>query len=862
VELGYNPAVSQSFVHISPTLAELAAHHTVITPNERLAREFKLAFDQYQVFRGHLAWVGLTCMSLQRFLLQQLDNYADQTDGRAPNLLSSHALRETAFLTAPSPGLNQVDAFCSAWQLIHRYDIDLHNAAFATVQGELFRHWFQEVKQTLPDTDVLPETLGDFLAAQAVLPRQPLLLLDFEQLTAVERRYFDFVAAQRVVRVSSSGVEESQIWPAASLLGQRAAGLQASSACVPEVARYDNLNNELEAAASWARNVKTSFPNATVGIVVPNLAQNYARVQRQVAAILDPSQGSLTQTFDLSAGLALSDQPLWRHANALLNACREGFQPEICAALGNSSFFDLSALTELASHWPRHWQLSVSLQDIFQRLLPDEDVGFDVSGMHSFAEWLASCRTLLATCGWPQLNTLGSTSFQAYQSLEESFDQYALDSLEQKMTFTQMLSLLNASLTSQVFAPERPHADILVLGELETTGLSFSHLWVCGLDENSFPVKNVAHPFIPRRVAQAAGVPRSNQTDELAFAQRRLDHWRTHADELVLSYSAQTQQHEQLPSPLISVFPAMQAPPAIAQSVFGQAPGAEICLESFVDERGPAIPRGEVKGGTGLLRTQATCPFKAFAQYQLGLSQPDEVSGFPDALTRGNLLHDTLFDLVRRHSTQDKLATLAPADIRRACKQTLENYPRTLPALFIEQEIERLTALILRWLKLEAARAPFAAVYLEETFVLELHSYQFSIRVDRVDRIDGGLVVIDYKTGQVSLSGITSSPTRDPQLPAYSLIDNEIVGVYFAELRDQARLLGVADEAGRLQGAQYSKQLQQTDSWLAHRQRWRQDLSQLAEDYASGYARVEPVAGACRFCHLADLCRIEDQLEY
>lgn len=862
MELGYNPSVSHSFVHISPTLAELAARHTVITPNERLAREFKLAFDQYQVQQGHLAWVALNCMSLQRFLLQQLERHADQTDGRLPKLLSSHALRETAFLNATSPSLNQVDAFCSAWQLIHRYDIDLHNPAFATEHGELFRKWIQEVKQALPETDVLPEALGDYLIAEGVLPLNPLLLLDFEQLTTVERRYFDFVAAQLVVRVCSSGVEATRTWPVTSLTAQQVSGPQALVGCTPEVARYDNLNNELEAAASWARSIKTTSPTATVGIVVPNLAQNYARVQRQVAAILDPAQGSLTQTFDLSAGLALSDQPLWRHASVLLNACVEGFDPEVCAALGNSNFFDLSALTELSNHWPRHWQLTVSGQDVFQRLLPDEDVSLDVNGAYSFAEWMARCRGFLSACGWPQLNSLGSTGFQAYQSLEESFNQYALDSLKQTMTFTQMLTLLNASLGSKVFAPERPHADILVLGELETTGLSFSHLWVCGLDENSFPGKNVAHPFIPRRVAQAAGVPRSSQADELIFAQRRLDHWRTHAGELVLSYSAQTQQHEQLPSALISKFPAMSAPPTIRQNVVEQTPGADSCVESFIDERGPAIPQGEVRGGTGLLRAQATCPFKAFAQYQLGLSQPDEVSSFPDALTRGNLLHDTLFDLVRRHSTQDQLATLVPADVRRACQQTLERHPRELPGLFIEQEIERLTTLILRWLKLEAARAPFAAVYLEESFVLELHSYQFSIRVDRVDRIDGGLVVIDYKTGQVNLSGITSSPTRDPQLPAYSLIDTEIVGVYFAEIRDKARLLGVADETGRIEGAQYSRALQQADSWLVHRQRWQEDLSQLAEDYASGYARVDPVTGACRYCHLADLCRVEDQVEY
>ncbi|XOV81819.1 MAG: PD-(D/E)XK nuclease family protein [bacterium] len=860
MELGYNRAVSHAFVHLSPTLAELAAKHAVITPNERLAREFKLAFDQYQVQQGRRAWEGLTCMSLQRFFLQLLSEHVDQMSASAPKLLSAHALREAAFLSAPQTSLNQVDAFCSAWQMIHRYDINLQDSAFSTRQGEQFRAWFDAVERALPEAELLPETLGDYLRVHDVLPQYPIVLLDFEQLTLVERRYFDYLADRMTVLVCGDNAACVKPWSATALEQHQATNEVACT--LPQVAAYENLNDELAAAASWARAVKADCTSATIGIVVPALAQNYARVQRQIAAILDPQNGSLTDMFDLSAGVALSEQQLWRHADMLLRACRDGFDPQVCAELGNSKFFDLSALHELSQNWPRHWHQSVSLVEIMQRILPDQAFHLEVTGVRTFNQWLVQCRILLAAFGWPQLQTLGSTAFQIYQSLEESFNQFSQDSLAQPLTFTQMLRLLGASLASQISAPERPHADILVLGELETTGLNFSHLWVCGLDENSFPGKNIAHPFIPRRIAQAAGVPRASQAAELAFARRRLAHWRTHADELVFSYSAQSQQHDQLPSPLIAGFPVMQAAPAVTHEAITEMPPETDCLETYVDERGPVMAQDQVKGGTGLLQAQATCPFKAFAQYRLGLAQPDVVSSFPDPLTRGNLLHDTLFDLVRRHSTQAALAALLPADIRRACRKTLEAHPRRLPALFIEQEIERLCTLILNWMKIEAARAPFAAVYLEETFVLKLQSYQFSIRVDRVDRVEGGLVVIDYKTGQVSLSGITTSPTRDPQLPAYSLIDSDIVGVYFAEIREQTRLLGVADEAGRIEGAQYARASQQADTWQAHRQRWQHDLTQLADDFASGQAVVDPLPGACRYCHLADFCRVEDQVEY
>ncbi len=850
--------MSQPFVNISNPLAELAASHTVITPNERLAREFKLAFDQHQQSVGKQVWPTLDCLSLQRFLLSQLQRYEDQCDEALPTLLSQHTLRQAAWQTAPAPSLNQVDAFCGAWQMIHRYDIDLQSPAFATPQGALFNRWFTAVQATLPDNLLVAETLGDYLVETGVLPELPILLIDFEQFTKVEQRYLNFVSAKHRVLLANGSAQEIVPWPHKSQAQAGQPSEDTPTAGTPELAAYESLNAELAAAASWARDVKQHAPTATIGIVVPNLAQNYARVQRQVAAVLDPVHGSLSQVFDLSAGLALAEQPVWQHALMMLNACRDGFTPQVCLDLASSRFLDLSSMLPLVDHWPRQWSANVPLQQIFGAIDQGDKLDFDTTGKQSFGAWLIRCRALLECCGWPQSQQLSSVQFQAYASLEDAFDLYLTDSLPDTVTFAHMLRLLNSTLSAQIFAPQRPHADVLVLGALETTGLSFSHLWVCGLDENSFPNKNVAHPFIPRSVAQAAGVPRSSQLDELTFAQQRLLQWQQLAGRLVISYSLHADNNEQLPSPLVSAYPPMNPLLEIDISGFAGTTSERLSLESIADDHGPALPAGEVKGGTGLLRAQALCPFKAFAQYRLGLTQPNEITIFPDALARGNLLHDTLFDLVRRNSTQELLATLSTSAVKQACQRTLAKYPRLLPELFIQHEIERLSTLILKWLAVEARRQPFEAVYLEETFTLTLDSFAFAIRVDRVDRIDGGLVVIDYKTGLVSLAGMTTSPINDPQLPAYSLIDPEIVGVYFAELRDSARLLGVADEVGKIDGAQFPRS---TDTWATHKSRWQQDLAALAASYAAGSAVVEPLTGACRYCHLADLCRIEDNLD-
>ena len=74
----------------------------------------------------------------------------------------------------------------------------------------------------------------------------------------------------------------------------------------------------------------------------------------------------------------------------------------------------------------------------------------------------------------------------------------------------------------QTFAPQRQSANIQVLGMLETTGLNFSHLWVCGMSAEQFPGKSKLSAFIPRQVALSHGMPRCTQLQELEFAERTL----------------------------------------------------------------------------------------------------------------------------------------------------------------------------------------------------------------------------------------------------------------------------------------------------------------------------------------------------
>ena len=50
----------------------------------------------------------------------------------------------------------------------------------------------------------------------------------------------------------------------------------------------------------------------------------------------------------------------------------------------------------------------------------------------------------------------------------------------------------------------------------------------------------------------AHNVPRCNAQQEVAFANRMLEHWTTHTSELVFSFTAISEDALQLPSPLLS----------------------------------------------------------------------------------------------------------------------------------------------------------------------------------------------------------------------------------------------------------------------------------------------------------------------
>ena len=854
------PGVPNAFVTFSDTLLDLSLSHCLLTPNERLAREYQIAHASAQRKAGREAWPTLTCMSFGRYLLSEYSRLQD-VSLECPRLLTRHELIGLAQASAPADSSALIDTFLQAWETVARYEINLEDAGFAHPRGHLFRQWHGAVSRDLEQHRehssrgiVLEEQIGTLLAAAELAPRLPLVLIDFDVITPAESRYLQKVASvAEVLRYDSLNDELHRL---------NEAPQPASADCrlaEPRISGAEDLRREVAAAAAWAHDHKLANPEATIGIVVPTLAQDYELVLRQAGAVLDPLRGSRSPSFDIAAGTRLAEQAIWQHARYLLACATAEFDADDLTRVADSPFLDLSYLSDVCASWPRRLRKTVRLnqlqswvqQEHFDALLAQINA---LPRQATMAAWTRHVLDVLDAAGWPQQQALGSVQFQALKTIETLLSQFQADQDARRIDAAQALQRLDLRLGAQVFAPERPHADIQILGALETTGLSFDALWVCGLDEGSFPAKNLANPFVPRTVAQRHGVPRSSQQEELVFARTLLERWRRACRDSVVhfSYSTRGEDSEQLASPLLRQWSDEIEAAADVPHPFSRR--GDTATERFFDHIGPAAAAAGMSGGTALLSAQAACPFRAFAEFRLKLRDPVTPGNFPDAMLRGTLLHDAMFHLVRENDNQAALQNLNTEDVRRFAAAAVDRLNLPLAPDFIPYEVERLTNLLLDWLLLEQARAPFTVIALEETYELELSGLRLRVRIDRMDRVEGRELVIDYKTGNVTLRGLTERPPRDAQLPAYSLIHDGIGGVYYAQVRnDTASLHGAAAAEAQIEGARLADL---AHDWEQQRTAWRLDLTSLAQDFLHGSAQVAPRDGACDYCHLRGLCRV------
>jgi ATP-dependent helicase/DNAse subunit B len=148
---------------------------------------------------------------------------------------------------------------------------------------------------------------------------------------------------------------------------------------------------------------------------------------------------------------------------------------------------------------------------------------------------------------------------------------------------------------------------------------------------------------------------------------------------------------------------------------------------------------------------------------------------------------------------------------------------------------------------------------------------QLEGRIDRMDRLDGGgRVVIDYKSGAVSIASWLGERPDDAQLPLYALAlgHEDVDAVAFARMKTgQRAFVGLArDTEVKIRGVtpfqKHKGASSVASTWSGLFAVWEGKVRTLGENFATGDAKVDPkeLLLTCRRCDLKSLCRVHERL--
>jgi len=295
---------------VTLTLAALDPGTTLVTVNNRLAAELRGRYDRLQLGAGRAVWPSADILPwnawLQRLYTQLLDEGSLQKDLLAPQqerlvwerTIGQHGGGSGLLRPAAAADLaRQAYALCKDWQL----DIQtLLNAGGEDTRS--FVSWRTAFEQHLEQEQLLspaqlPERVNDAFERGLLSLPERLAYTGFDTLSPSQQTLFDTLAG----------------------LGCPVVELR-ETPCEADRRRVDfaDADQEMRAAACWARDRLRDAPDSRIGIVSPRLAQQRGDLERLFTEILAPasflSQSRTAPPFNISLGRPLADSPLVAHA--------------------------------------------------------------------------------------------------------------------------------------------------------------------------------------------------------------------------------------------------------------------------------------------------------------------------------------------------------------------------------------------------------------------------------------------------------------------------------------------------------------------------------------------------------------------
>lgn len=843
----------------------LAAGACLVTANNRLARHIQLAYGEAQRRAGRTAWETPDILPFHAYIVRAGERVRMLTAEAGPALTDAQEQWIWADLVRAQGNRFLCDdgAFAGlarqAFKLVADYRLPLPppNGGLETDAFLLLARAFERELARIGREDGSREIqrVARALREGRLTPPPRLFWAGFHELTPAQAEVFAACEA-------AGGLCE--ILPLPDLAGSQQAFL------------FPTVENECVAALLWAREKIRDRPQGRYGLVVPDLESYRVTMTRLADDILERS-ASPGRAYELSLGESLKDAPVVAAACRLWRALDEPLSALDAASLIQSPFISGTegerGRRAQAAYEVLDEGKAVGLSDLVLRLSSAGTPHFSgavgrlsrtVRAWPKRASPSAWCRLLgeaLEVVRWP--GSLSKPEHQAVAALREVLESVAgLDAVVSSLSYGRVLSLVDDALVARVFQGEVRGASLQVLGPLEAVGLSFDGLWIANLHDRVWPATRQPHPLLPLAWQREHHLPHAHVEDDIRFAQALITDFVKASPDVILSTALHDGKEPQRPSRALEGYGLQQVPAPLYKNRAGRVFATRLPLEEIPEVRAPLVMPRSPGYGTGLFAAQAACPFRAAAQYRL---QADPLTAPAIGLspaTRGAVLHKALEHWFSALPDPAMSHALDPQDREERIREALvaaldaaqEDF-RAFPVAYKALEATRMQGLLRGFLAFEEARGPFLVEACEKEVVFPVGALVARGRIDRVDKVGGRSLLIDYKTGRIPKLDLDAERPQYPQLLLYALAEGPTVaGFAYADLSASGPAYKVWAQDDSLW-----PDATLVPDWEEKRAQWRGIFERLAAQFVEGVAPVDPAPGACEYCGRQSLCRVGEE---
>jgi|GEM_PF-5833481 len=494
----------------------------------------------------------------------------------------------------------------------------------------------------------------------------------------------------------------------------------------------------------------------------------------------------------------------------------------------------------------------------------------------SYTAWAHYFRLQLQTWGWLTLSNLSPEEIYYLNIWQQALGELAsLDLVHDRVGYHTALQTVIQRIESMEcpLQIDIPQQGIYLIDLQETALFHWDKLWVI-YSNNSYLFNGIAqNPFIPfalqgdysdhnRYLTLLKEVVHVSSATTFSIAEEEYEQVNQHLSQWI---EVPIRAFEKEKSANAKLFTRMQD---------------TIQWEYQTDHQGPNLAPGNAYQEARLLHIQSLCPFRAFADYRLGLKQHSLT--WPQGVSyaeKSKLLYQLLTTVWSELQTQTKLKSLSVEQLNQLLMRIINNEIRPLlqkqswiwQPTFTQLEKERLHKVLTKWLEIEKARPSFRVIETQQLKTYCIGPLQLSFMIDRVDQVDNGkILLVHYKASTTILPyhEWIKNGALSFQLSLCALSNADATkALTFLQFHPdhQIKFYGMSEEKTDIPGIHtlseaHLEMHDNTGNWNRLFQFWHHQLEALAKQFYQGDAFVKPKEGSktCQKCQYGLLCRIKE----